>query len=41
MYLQARGLGLEALSRYALSCDFIELDKSASAQLKEFGVIDG
>lgn len=29
------GLGLEALSRYALSCDFIELDKSASAQLKK------
>jgi 16S rRNA (guanine966-N2)-methyltransferase len=29
------GLGLEALSRYALSCDFIELDKSASTQLKK------
>ncbi|MDO6567998.1 16S rRNA (guanine(966)-N(2))-methyltransferase RsmD [Alteromonas sp. 1_MG-2023] len=29
------GLGLEALSRYALSCDFVELDKSANAQLKK------
>lgn len=29
------GLGLEALSRYALSCDFIELDQSASTQLKK------
>jgi 16S rRNA (guanine966-N2)-methyltransferase len=28
------GLGLEALSRYAKSCDFIELDKAASQQLK-------
>ncbi|GMM69761.1 16S rRNA (guanine(966)-N(2))-methyltransferase RsmD [Alteromonas sp. MTD1] len=29
------GLGLEALSRYASHCDFVELDKQASAQLKE------
>lgn len=28
------GLGLEALSRYASHCDFIELDKSAAAQLR-------
>lgn len=28
------GLGLEALSRYASSCDFIELDNAASGQLK-------
>ena len=34
-YAGSGGLGLEALSRYALSCDFIELDKSASAQLKK------
>ena len=29
------GLGLEALSRYASHCDFIELDKQASEQLKD------
>ena len=29
------GLGLEALSRYALHCDFVELDKQTSTQLKE------
>lgn len=28
------GLGLEALSRYAAHCDFIELDKQAASQLK-------
>ena len=28
------GLGLEALSRYASHCDFIELDKQAATQLK-------
>ncbi|WP_334021761.1 16S rRNA (guanine(966)-N(2))-methyltransferase RsmD [Alteromonas sp. S015] len=28
------GLGLEALSRYAAHCDFIELDKQAAHQLK-------
>jgi len=28
------GLGLEALSRYASHCDFIELDKGAAAQLR-------
>ena len=28
------GLGLEALSRYASHCDFIELDKHAAAQLE-------
>lgn len=29
------GLGLEALSRYAAHCDFIELDKQASQQLSK------
>ena len=28
------GLGLEALSRYATHCDFIELEKEAASQLK-------
>lgn len=28
------GLGLEALSRYAAHCDFIDLDKQAASQLK-------
>ena len=28
------GLGLEALSRYAAHCDFIELDKQTASQLK-------
>ncbi|BFT31672.1 hypothetical protein D210916BOD24_28480 [Alteromonas sp. D210916BOD_24] len=28
------GLGIEALSRYASHCDFIELDKAACEQLK-------
>lgn len=34
LFAGSGGLGLEALSRYATHCDFIELDKQASAQLK-------